>query len=46
MARAETAVNQPHRLGFLATLRKDAWWVEPAIAATGTIYGLRSEGNS
>src|SRR5713101_5832309 len=35
MARAETAVNQPHRLGFLATLRKDGWWVEPAVIAVG-----------
>ena len=29
MASAETAVNQPHRFGFLATLRSDGWWVEP-----------------
>ena len=39
MARADTAVNQPHRLGFLATLRNDTWWVEPAIIAVGlTIF--------
>jgi len=35
MASAETAVNQPHKLGFLATLRSDGWWVEPAAIAVG-----------
>lgn len=35
MARAEATVNPPHRLGFLATLRSDGWWVEPAIIAVG-----------
>ena len=35
MARAETAVARPHRLGFLATLRSDAWWFEPGIIAVG-----------
>ncbi len=34
MARAESA-NPPHRLGFLATLRSDGWWVEPALIAAG-----------
>ena len=31
--RAATRVNQPHRLGFLATLRRDNWWVEPGLIA-------------
>src|SRR4029453_14449531 len=31
MARAETAVAPPHRLGFISTLRHDTWWVEPAL---------------
>ena len=35
MARAETTVSPPHRLGFLATLRQDGWWVEPALIALG-----------
>ena len=35
MARAETAISRPHKLGFLATLRSDGWWVEPAIVAVG-----------
>lgn len=39
MAQAQRTVNQPHRLGFLATLRTDGWWVEPAIIAVGlTIF--------
>ena len=39
MTQAQTAVNPPHRFGFLATLRKDTWWVEPAlIAVTLTIF--------
>ncbi|MEE8370425.1 MAG: succinate dehydrogenase [Dehalococcoidia bacterium] len=25
------AVSPPHRLGFLATLRKDRWWLEPVL---------------
>lgn len=29
------AVSPPHRLGFLATLRQDRWWVEPALVAAG-----------
>ena len=35
MARAETTVSPPHRLGFLRTLRTDAWWFEPALIAVG-----------
>jgi hypothetical protein len=35
MARAETTVNPPHRLGFLATLRNDTWWLEPVLIALG-----------
>jgi len=31
--RAATNVNPPHRLGFVATLRKDTWWVEPGLIA-------------
>jgi hypothetical protein len=39
MARAETTISPPHRLGFLATLRNDTWWVEPAAVAIGlTIF--------
>lgn len=34
MAQAQ-AVRPPHRLGFLATLRKDRWWVEPALVSLG-----------
>lgn len=34
MAQAQ-AVPPPHRLGFLATLRKDRWWVEPALVFLG-----------
>ncbi len=33
MARAEMTVSPPHKLGFLTTLRKDGWWVEPALVA-------------
>jgi hypothetical protein len=33
VARAETAVARPHRLGFLATLRTDTWWLEPGLIA-------------
>ena len=33
MARVAARVNQPHRLGFLATLRRDNWWLEPALIA-------------
>ena len=37
--RAETAISPPHRLGFLATLRRDAWWFEPGLIAVGlTIF--------
>jgi hypothetical protein len=35
MARAETAISPPHRLGFLSTLRKDNWWLEPGLIAVG-----------
>lgn len=35
MAQAQRTVNQPHRLGFFATLRSDGWWIEPAIIAVG-----------
>ena len=37
MARAETAVASPHRLGFFATLRGDTWWVEPALTGFGML---------
>ena len=36
MARAQ-AVRPPHRLGFLATLRSDAWWIEPAVTAVSLL---------
>lgn len=29
------AINAPHRSGFLATLRMDAWWLEPGLTALG-----------
>ena len=35
MARAESSVSAPHKLGFLATLRNDGWWVEPALVGAG-----------
>lgn len=35
MAQAETTVSPPHKLGFLATLRSDKWWVEPVTVAIG-----------
>ena len=35
MARATTTVSPPHKLGFLSTLRTDAWWFEPALVAVG-----------
>jgi hypothetical protein len=31
------AVNAPHRLGFLATLRRDGWWMEPALVFAGLL---------
>lgn len=34
MAQAQ-AVSPPHRLGFLDTLRKDRWWVEPVAVFVG-----------
>ena len=34
MAQAQ-AVQPAHRLGFLATLRRDPWWMEPALIAVG-----------
>jgi hypothetical protein len=37
MARAETTIAPPHRLGFLATLRNDTWWVEPALTGVGML---------
>lgn len=37
MARAENTVSPPHKLGFLATLRTDGWWVEPVLTAVGLI---------
>ncbi len=36
MAQAQTA-HPPHRLGFLATLRRDGWWVEPVVTAVSLI---------
>ncbi len=36
MARAQV-VPPPHRLGFLATLRTDAWWIEPAVTAVSLL---------
>lgn len=35
MAQATRTVSPPHKLGFLRTLRTDAWWVEPALIAAG-----------
>ncbi len=35
MAQSQQAVSSPHRLGFLETLRKDRWWVEPALVFLG-----------
>jgi hypothetical protein len=29
------AISPPHRLGFLATLRRDPWWIEPGLVAVG-----------
>lgn len=37
MARAETTVSPPHKLGIFSTFRRDAWWVEPALTAVGLI---------
>ncbi len=37
MAQAQSTVNPPHRLGFLATLRADAWWIEPALTAVSLL---------
>lgn len=34
MAQAQAA-RPPHRLGFLQTLRKDRWWLEPALVFLG-----------
>ncbi len=34
MAQADRTVSPPHKLGFLRTLRTDAWWFEPALIAT------------
>jgi hypothetical protein len=31
MAQATRTVSAPHKLGFLNTLRSDAWWLEPAL---------------
>lgn len=39
MAQATRSVSPPHRLGFLRTLRTDAWWFEPGLIAAGlTIF--------
>lgn len=35
MAQAQKVVSPPHRLGFLETLRKDRWWVEPVAVFLG-----------
>ena len=35
MAQAQQTISRPHRLGFLQTLRRDRWWVEPAVIAVG-----------
>ena len=35
MAQAQQAISPPHRLDFLETLRKDRWWVEPALVFLG-----------
>ena len=35
MAQLDRTVSPPHRLGFLRTLRTDAWWFEPALIAVG-----------
>jgi hypothetical protein len=35
MAQATRSVSPPHKLGFLKTLRTDAWWFEPALIAVG-----------
>lgn len=37
MARAETTVSPPHKLGIFSTFRRDAWWVEPALTAVALI---------
>jgi hypothetical protein len=37
MARAETTIAPPHRLGFFATLRTDTWWIEPALTGIGML---------
>ena len=34
MAQAQ-ALRPPHKLGFLDTLRKDRWWVEPVAVFIG-----------
>ena len=39
MTQATRTVSPPHKLGFLRTLRTDAWWFEPALIAVGlTIF--------
>lgn len=35
MAQLDRTVSPPHKLGFLRTLRTDAWWFEPALIAVG-----------
>ena len=35
MAQMERTVSPPHKLGFLRTLRTDAWWFEPALVGLG-----------
>jgi hypothetical protein len=39
MAQATRTVSPPHKLGFLKTLRTDAWWFEPGLVAVSlTIF--------
>ncbi len=33
----EQVIGSPHRLGFLETLRRDRWWVEPTLLLLGLI---------
>ena len=46
MARAETAVAPPHRLGIFSTLRGDTWWVEPALTGIGMLIFFYPVGQS
>ncbi|HVP04044.1 MAG TPA: succinate dehydrogenase [Dehalococcoidia bacterium] len=40
MAQATRTVSPPHKLGFLKTLRTDAWWFEPGLIAVGLTFFL------